>query len=348
MSPNLFTSRVSRFALAVAFLMAAQSATQAAVIPGMVGTITNGIAVSPNHGVASEGGQVAWTGANTPNFAAQVQLFNASSGGTATETTTLDNGGAFTWSGIYQNTDSSGNPTGPPIAFGPPSGVGTLAPPLLAYCLELNQTLNTSPAQNSFQVTTDIAATPVGTGIPSIGGVPGMGTVAAGYMSDLWALHFNTLPGGAETNARDSGAFQLAIWKLEYDVLGGVAGGTGTKNGIQYTAGVITGIDWTTGFVRATNEGSQDELGIASAYLIGLISNINADPLLRAMVSSSFDPNLNNGSAQDQLFQTTPGGVGHPNTPPVPEPASMVCWLLMGTVAGGLRFARRRRRAAAQ
>jgi hypothetical protein len=176
-----------------------------------------------------------------------------------------------------------------------------------------------------------------------------MGNTAALYLSELWhndsgfalsTSHTSTI--GANTYTADivNAAFQLAIWKLEYDA-GTNAGSAGLTNADAFaTAGSAisanTSTTWTTGNLRAT--GDANIIGLATYMLnhLAAVDATNEDSSLWALVSPA---------GQDQLFGNevpTP----NVNSNPVPEPASMVTWLLLGSVAGFAGMRRRRKIAA--
>lgn len=286
-----FTSKVSFFALAIGVLLGHSGIASA----GIIGTFTNAGFSYPNNG------PTAWTGPSSVGVTLQLNGQTVSDG-----TATLNQGGAFLWSGTY-------TPTG---------GAGTTVTGLLTYCIEVNQNIYPGYSGQTYYVTTDVGSAPIGTALPA------MGSQAAGYLAELWAKHIQD----ATSSNNGSGAFQLAIWKLEYDVL---HASSSPAAPIQIVNGVITDVNWGTGSLQAT--GNQAELDLAKSYLMNLTSDASAANL-RALISGN-----SNGNYQDQLF-AVPG----PNSVfAVPEPAGILTWLLIGSVAGCASFVPRRRKTAA-
>lgn len=262
---------------------------------GIIGTFTNAGFSYPNNG------PTAWTGPSSVGVTLQLNGQTVSDG-----TATLNQGGAFLWSGTY-------TPTG---------GSATTVNGLLTYCIEVNQNIYPGYSGQTYYVTTDVGSAPVGTALPT------MGSQAAGYLAELWALHIQD----ATSSNTGSGAFQLAIWKLEYDVLHASSSSTAP---IQIVNGVIKGVNWGAGSLLAS--GNQAELDLATSYLMNLTSDASAANL-RALISGN-----SNGNYQDQLF-AVPG----PNSVfAVPEPAGIVTWLLIGSVVGCAGLVPRRRKTTA-
>ena len=121
-------------------------------------------------------------------------------------------------------TDSGGHPvTGNAIAgaelWHRTGGTGSVAQGIdfKTYCIEITQDviLNSPPATYDFTLQYNMADAPVpGSDVVTVptGSGTGMGTTKADLLSRLWAAEYNT----SLTNAIDSAAFQLAIWKVVY------------------------------------------------------------------------------------------------------------------------------------
>jgi hypothetical protein len=79
------------------------------------------------------------------------------------------------------------------------------------FCLELTQDISPGSA-TTYTLTQDLASLPK-PGSSQTGGSAGMGTAKATTIENLWGTFYNSI-GNNGTNAA---AFQLAIWKIEYD-----------------------------------------------------------------------------------------------------------------------------------
>jgi len=303
MRPLQFTPAVRRCALAALMLLGASGGAQA----GIVGEFTNASFI--------------WTNKYTYAGPA-VNVTLQSNGVTVSDGTAgLNQGGAFIWKGTDTPGSGTYNQANQTFTFNP-SGPAFSVSGLITFCVEINQ--NISPGwSETYLISTDLAAAPTGTGIPS---QSGMGAAAAGYIADLWNKYYNAAtnsPSGQTINAHLysqsdlSGAFQLAIWKLEYDTAT-----AGTTGALKFSGNEITGVSWTKGNLLVT--GNQAELDLAAHFLTDLVPSSNDG--LRVLISGD-----HNGDFQDQLFA-------------VPEPASLAVWLVVGSVGGWAGVFRRRRR----
>jgi hypothetical protein len=92
---------------------------------------------------------------------------------------------------------------------------GTSINPMLGktfstFCIELTQDVNFGGVYNFTVTSLENAPKP---GSDQSGGSSGMGTAKADAIRGLWAGYYNSIG----TNATNAAAFQLAIWKIEYD-----------------------------------------------------------------------------------------------------------------------------------
>jgi hypothetical protein len=140
-----------------------------------------------------------------------------------------------------------------------------------------------------------------------------MGTNAADLIMELWGQYFSTL-----NSTTKYGAFQAAIWKLEYDN-GSNNWATGNLRTTAVTAG---GVPTGTG-----------ELNMAYNMIADILTNEYAPAKLVALsagVSAQYPQGL-----QDFVGV----GVAHESTP---EPASLIVWTVLASGAAGMAMRRRR------
>jgi hypothetical protein len=154
-----------------------------------------------------------------------------------------------------------------------------------------------------------------------------MGTTAATLIEELWAQHFQEVFGNSPLQGTDpsnlntlAGAFQLAIWKLEYD-----------HASTQYTdtTGTPGSVDFSKGFLQVSNP--NNSMATTAAKWINDLVNFQGTPAnLMALTSPT---------QQDQLVEIESI---IPHNGSVPEPASGVIWLVAGGLAVIARRTRRR------
>jgi hypothetical protein len=236
-------------------------------------------------------------------------------------------GGGFLWQGTV--TDATTVPLTP----------GPVISNLVTFCLEINEQVHGNHVINGpFTVSSSIDVAPKGEGMS-------MGVTAANYIRELWyrdsgyALSTSattSINSTVYTAAQVNAAFQLAIWKLEYDANSGAH-----AHGLTYAAGLgsaITGVDWNdkTGNMYVSGGYNTTITGLATYMLTQLTTpNATNTATLYALLSDTY---------QDQLFGPK---VPTPNVGiPVPEPASLVTWLLLGFVATSANLRRRGKAAA--
>lgn len=147
----------------------------------------------------------------------------------------------------------------------------------------------------------------------------GMGADAAGLIQALYNAHTDafgnfTGAGSIGGSSVDAGAFQMAIWKIEYDSATQFNGSTFNPN-------------FTTGRMISQNPSSAETI-LATQWLTGLqkapVTNVYA------LISTT---------GQDQAVI---GLAILPAAPAVPEPASLVVWSLLAGGSAGLAVARKR------
>jgi hypothetical protein len=257
--------------------------------------------------------------------AVSVQLYNSSFG--LQTTVPISAGGQFKY-----------DYAAPPVGSGyTPGADGNLTPLLpsssefLTFCVELTQFITLSSSTPYTYQITDLATAPQG-GMLGGSAPPGsgnsMGPVGAQMIEALWSKYYSSIG----TNSLIAGQFQLAIWKLEYDhaVLDAMSAFTAADFNLstaylriagpstQLSTSVVTGaadmVDWT---IK-----NWDKDGTTLARLYGMVANVNAS------------------RNQDQVFWLGDESIVI-NQVPVPEPASLALWGVLGTAA--LVFVRRQR-----
>lgn len=244
----------------------------------------------------------------------QVTLYSNANGTGFVTSATLSEGGAIEWSHLTKtggpnNLTFTDNPINPlPVAEGPS---------LISFCIELTQSIALYHTYTVDAVSLDSAP------IPASGPIgPGMGPAAAGLIQELWAANFNdifhpdiTL---GESQSSNAAAFQLAIWKLEYD--GGAT------------------LSFSQGFLRvAVNDSDDlsDQSVITAGKWLGKIDLSGKGPKANLLALTG-----HSGSVfQDQVVETPLFSPPGQNT--VPEPSSLV---LCATGGLGMAAARRGRR----
>jgi hypothetical protein len=226
-----------------------------------------------------------------------------------TESADVSQGGAFIWNISSNNSGTTGFVN--PLANPSPNQ-------LVTFCIEINQNIwfNNNPAFAYSLMS--LASAPQGTSELPV--ISGMGSTAATLIEELWAQHFQEVFDTTKHQTGDptnlsvlAGAFQLAIWKLEYD-----------HTSSQYTdsTGSPYGpVDFTSGFLRVSDK--NNVMATTAATWINQLASFNGTAAnLKALVSQS---------QQDQLVELPPDTTPHGS--PVPEPGSGLIWLVAGCLA---------------
>ena len=185
------------------------------------------------------------------------------------------------------------------------------------FCIEIPEGISSIPGTTVFNGSAGpdgndgrglvpLANAPERNGLNAASVTP-MGAVAAGLISELWTHAFTN-----SMTPTENSAFQLAIWKLEYD-----QGST----------------DWTTGYLRTdaiTAAGAV--VTLATQWINDVNNNVYAPTDLVA---------LTDWDKQDFVGQ----GVAYESTP---EPASLIVWSVLSASVAGMALIRRRRGGAAR
>jgi hypothetical protein len=210
--------------------------------------------------------------------------------------------------------------TGDPIDFAEvPAGYATSQTDMLTFCLQLTESFGFGTPYSPVAVVTDLANSPDGPSGFSLG------AVATAMIKWMWALHYDDIFAQGTSALRNlyAGAFQLAIWELEYDQ-------PTTPSTTYFTSGDLT----------ATGNqtiGSVSLFGLSKDWISEAITKYNTvgdtAPVSLAVLSKS--------NFQDQIVQYIPPVI--PDVDPVPEPASVAIWLMIGA---GLAYQHRRARRA--
>jgi hypothetical protein len=175
------------------------------------------------------------------------------------------------------------------------------------FCLELTQGINPSSTYTYTLANLANAPTPGSsrTGV----GTNGMGTTKANEIAQLWSAYYASIGGNGDRAA----AFQLAIWKIEYD--------WGDPYFDNFTSNPRTGAK---NYFQAS--GNSTAIGLATSWLDDLKSN--------TYTPASGLWAMTNPSAQDQIVQIPT---------PVPPGAAMattgvICLFAYGFFRNGMRF----------
>ncbi len=252
-----------------------------------------------------------------------------------TSTAQIWQGGAFTWdSAVYVKNTT-------PLTFIDPAPVSGLPPQqILTFCIDFTEDINwggqygygntLSKVNDSIEVI-PVSAAPIessgniGTlsNNPSVPGpTNGMGQLAATLMEELWKKYFDgqiqadltayntAAPSNKSadlaTVQNDVAAFQLALWKIEYDVQNFHFDGS--------THLLTSGYSFTSGEVTTTSAANSNITKTAENWLKTLTNNPKSTDLACLVAISGVN-------FQDQLAEVT-----------APEPGSVIIWLTIGSV----------------
>lgn len=239
-------------------------------------------------------------GPHGPSGGPNVTLYSATSGGSVVAgNVPVHNGGGFLWSNVAYT------PITRDFDFYDPPPINN-ATTLLTFCLELTEHIG-------FGGNYTVDVVPL-SDAPNPGPPAGMGGTSAELISTLFYNFFDDVMN--ETNAAQqaikAGAFQLAIWKLEYD------------------HGMITNLS--TGFLRvasgASTTNSNAVVSLAQTWIAQTIIDKNLNLGHRAELVA-----LSARNFQDQVTLVLAS----------PEPASIAVWLGVAGFGGAMRVRRRRR-----
>jgi hypothetical protein len=256
------------------------------------------------------------------------QTLNGTGSTDVADSADVSQGGSFEWKVVPDFTSSGYHQAD----FVNPLPI-TSTNQFLTFCIEINQNIsfNNNPAYT--YTLASLASAPIGTseqpvkapnGNPS---GPGMGAVAANLIAELWANHFEEVFGNSPLQGTDSsnlnilaGAFQLAIWKLEYD-----------HKSSQYTDnyGSPGSVDFSKGFLRVSD--TNNLIATTAAGWINDLANFKGTAANLVAITSL--------TQQDQLVElksTVPFG-----SPSVPEPASGLIWVVIACLVGIATLTRR-------
>lgn len=235
----------------------------------------------------------------------QVTLYNTN-GSVATQAY-VSQGGAVDWSNLtYLSGDNhyifAGNPTTSPS----PSQ-------FISFCIELTQDIQLNSTYTVDVVSLASAPKPASGPLAT-----GMGSTAAMLISELWAAHFHDIFYTASqqnpvepTQEEQAAAFQLAIWKLEYD-----------SNNLNYTGDAL----FQHGYLQITQNMSNTSVGQAEKWIADVVAMNDKGPQANLLAITG-DGGID---FQDQVVEV------------LPEPATWLLWA-MGTMGMAVRGRGRRR-----
>ena len=182
---------------------------------------------------------------------------------------------------------------------------------ILSFCIEMTEYIQYGP--------TNLTMIPLADGPAQVSGpnVNGMGATSAMLIEELWGKYINTVldPPAGLTTSQAAGAFQLAVWKLEYDGSDPYA----TPGSVNFGKGYVE--------ATAHNAGDAAILSTASNWINSLsLTPASGDTAQLVAISG---PNY-----QDQVCQIV-----------TPEPSSNLIWLVVAAL--GVYPIMRRRNSAA-
>lgn len=294
-------------------------AAAACAIASMIGIAENAVA-----GAIANIQLVQW-GPHAPSGPV-VNLRNTS--GTTIASDALTYGGSFLWNGLP---GSSTTPAPTIDDFVDPTASDN-STDLLTFCLELNENISWGGTYHAEIL--PLADLP-SSGAPPGSNPAGMGSLSAELIARLWAAFYPSkvaanLPG--PSGSLDAGAFQLAIWKLEYDP---ELMGSGSFSKSLFESGNLR-LSHDDIFTNYGNNAGTGLVDRASDWIDQVLKHPGWDMArLRGLRLVGY----NGGAAQDQVVQIEGGNIQRTVTP---EPASMAVWVMVGAALAFPRLRRRR------
>lgn len=229
----------------------------------------------------------------------------------------VSQGGAVDWSNLtYLSGDNHYTFMGDPTSNPSPSQ-------FISFCIELTQDISLNSTYTVDVVSLASAPKPASGPLAT-----GMGNTPAMLISELWAAHFNDIfYNGSQQNPVEptqeerAAAFQLAIWKLEYD-----------SNNLNYTGNAL----FQHGFLQVTQNIGNASVGLAEQWVADVVAMNGNGPQANLLAISGhptgFDSKGNPiyPDFQDQVVEV------------LPEPATWLLWA-MGALGMAARARGRRR-----
>lgn len=233
----------------------------------------------------------------------QVTLYDTD-GSVATQAY-VSQGGAVDWSNLTYLSGDHYTFAGDPLS-------STSNSTFISFCIELTQDISLNSTYTVDVVSLASAPKPASGPLAT-----GMGSTPAMLISELWAAHFHDIfytasqQNPVEPTQEDrAAAFQLAIWKLEYD-----------SNNLNYTGDAL----FQHGHLQITQNMSNTSVGIAEQWVADVVA-MNGNGPQANLLAITGDNGIN---FQDQVIEV------------VPEPAT---WSLWAMGAMGMAVSRRGRR----
>jgi hypothetical protein len=172
-----------------------------------------------------------------------------------------------------------------------------------SFCIELTQDI--SPG-NSYAYTVNTSDPNTGLASAPVSSTPGngMGTAAANALAQLFGQYYNTMM--ANGTGVDAAAFQLAIWKIEYDW--GIPGDTSISAGnTSFATGNFLANSSGVGSTNVNNANAA--ISLAENWL----NSIAANPITDTPASVGLYA-LTNPNYQDQIIEVPPSSLPVPST----------------------------------